>query len=144
MSAKDLLIETEKSPLQTLLHGDMHAWNVFYPCDTSAEICFIDWNMWDIGIPTDDLAYFIAIHWYPERRKRLEQKMLVGYHEKLKENGVYDYTWDKFFENYRRSVTLSLLTPVWQWIRGIEPCIWWPHLECICQAFDDLKCSEFF
>ena len=142
-STEDQLLEkSQSSSHQTLLHGDMHVWNVFYPREHSAELRFIDWNMWDIGIPTDDLAYLIAIHWVPLRRERLEKNLLVSYHEKLKENGVLDYLWEEFFEDYRLSVTLSLLTPVWQWVRGIEPSIWWPHLENICRAFEDLSCSE--
>jgi len=52
-------------PSQTLLHGDMHFWNVMYPIQGKSkqphkEIVFFDWNMWDIGRPTDDLAYMLA------------------------------------------------------------------------------------
>lgn len=136
-------IETRvNSANQTLLHGDMHLWNVFYPLDSSGNICFFDWNMWDIGCPTDDLAYLIAVHWYPERRRRMEQELLAVYHRRLVDAGVANYPFHDFLYDYRVSVARSLLLPVWQWQRGISPGIWWSHLERIFLAFEDLNCQE--
>jgi hypothetical protein len=132
------------SPPRTLLHGDLHVWNIFYPLDPSGNLCFFDWNMWDIGSPTDDLAYLIALHWYPERRRRLEQELLDAYHRKLVQEGVSNYPYQDFLYDYRVSVVRNLLLPVWQWLRGIFPGIWWPHLERIFLAFEDLKCEELF
>lgn len=129
-------------PRQTLLHGDFHAWNVFYPRDPAGSLRLFDWNMWDIGIPSDDLAYLIAVHWSAERRSRLENELLGTYHRALVEAGVTGYTWADFCQDYRASVARSLFLPAWQWLRGILPGIWWPHLERTFQAFDDLGCHE--
>lgn len=130
------------APHQTLLHGDFHTWNVFYPRDPAGSLRLFDWNMWDIGRPGDDLAYLIAVHWSAERRSRLEGELLGIYHRTLVEAGVTGYAWADFYQDYRASVVRSLFLPAWQWVRGILPGIWWPHLERIFQAFDDLKCSE--
>jgi hypothetical protein len=130
------------APHQTLLHGDMHVWNVFFPLDPGGSLYFFDWNMWDIGCPTDDLAYMIATHWYRERRERMEQDLLNVYHCKLVKYGITNYPWENFQYDYRLSVIRSLLIPIWQWVRGINPGIWWSHLERTFLAFEDLKCDE--
>jgi hypothetical protein len=132
----------KNAPQQTLLHGDMHVWNVFYPLDPKGSLYFFDWNMWDAGCPTDDLAYMMAVHWYPERRQWLEGELLKVYHQKLVECGVTNYAWEELQNDYRESVIRSLLIPVWQWVRGIEAGVWWSHLERICLAFEDLKCGD--
>lgn len=129
-------------PHQTLLHGDMHTWNVFYPYDPLGKLVFFDWNMWDIGCPTDDLAYLIGVHWYPERRKRLEQNLLKTYYHELVKSGITNYSWAELQQDYRNSIIRSLFIPVWQWVRGILPGIWWSHLERTFLAFEDLNCSE--
>lgn len=119
------------APNQTLLHGDLHPWNIFFPLNSEEKLRFFDWNMWDIGPPTDDLAYLMAVHWLPERRARFEKCLLESYHATLTAQGIALYPWETFIADYKRSIHRSLLIPVWQWIRGISPGIWWPHLECI-------------
>jgi hypothetical protein len=128
------------APNQTLLHGDAHTWNGMYPQEPAAELRLLDWNMWDIGCPADDLAYLMAVHWSPERRGRLESHLLATYHTTLVDCGVRGYCFTDLEQEYRAAVVRSLLTPVWQWVRGIAPGIWWPHLERIFLAFDDLDC----
>lgn len=131
------------SPNLTLIHGDMHAWNVLFPRQAQESgLRIFDWNMWDIGRPTDDLAYMIAQHWYPERRSRLERPLLARYAERLAAQGVNGYSQEALCNDYRLSVARCLFIPVWQWQRGIHPSVWWPHLERAMLAFDDLNCRE--
>lgn len=132
------------TPNLTLTHGDFHVWNALYPRDPARDtIRFFDWNMWDIGRPSDDLAYLIALHWYPERRERLERKLLSHYFDHLCEYGITEYNWETFWRDYHISVARSLLIPVWQWSRGTHPAVWWPHLERGLLAFEDLECNDF-
>jgi len=127
----------------TLIHGDMHTWNVLFPnAAQSGDLRIFDWNMWDIGRPTDDLAYMMALHWYPERRSRLERSLLERYADRLAVYGVKGYPMKTLMEDYRMSVTRCLFIPIWQWQRGIHPSVWWPHLERAIQAFDDLGCQK--
>ena len=72
----------------TLGHGDAHVWNCFLPRNGSDEVRWFDWDGWRIRVPTNDLAYMMAVHWYPERRQRLERGLLDHYHSVLLENGV--------------------------------------------------------
>ncbi len=126
----------------TLVHGDAHAWNLFYPRDGTAEgIRIIDWDGWRVGRAAGDLAYLMALHWYPERRARLEMPLLARYHASLHAQGVTDYSLDRLGQDYRLAVVGHLLTPVWQQAHGIHPAVWWPHLHRICAAFDDLGCA---
>jgi thiamine kinase-like enzyme len=124
----------------TLVHGDTHVWNCFVPKDGSDDLRYFDWDTWRIGIATFDLAYMMATHWYPERRRRFERPLLDHYHAALHAHGVQGYDRDALAEDYRRSVLLQLLMPVLQMTGGIPPWVWWSHLERITAAIEDLDC----
>ena len=127
----------------TLLHGDAHVWNALYPRDgRSNDVRLIDWDGWRVDTATDDLAYMMAIHWFPERRRRLERECLRSYHAVLVESGVRDYDFDALWQDYRLSVLWQITTPVWQATHGIGPWIWWYNFERIMTAVDDLDCLE--
>src|SRR5262249_49507634 len=55
----------------TLIHGDAHFWSFLYPREEGGNVYIIDWQFWRVWVPTDDLAYMIALHWYPEQRQAL-------------------------------------------------------------------------
>jgi hypothetical protein len=124
----------------TLVHGDAHVWNCFVPKDGSDDLRYFDWDTWRIGLPSGDLAYMMATHWYPERRRRFERPLLDHYHAALHAHGVRGYDRAALAEDYRRSVLMQLLMPVLQWSIGIPPWVWWSHLERITAAIDDLDC----
>jgi len=68
----------------TILHGDAHVWNIFLPRDpASDDVRFFDWDAWRINVATDDLAYMMALHWYPDHRRRCERVLLDRYHIEL-------------------------------------------------------------
>jgi len=113
-----------------------------YPRDRGVDtIKIFDWNSWDIGRAADDLAYLIGIHWYPARRKALEKRMLRHYCDQLQERNIA-YSWNQLWRDYRTSAIRNLFIPVWQWHHGINPSVWWSHLERSFLAFDDLDCRE--
>jgi hypothetical protein len=126
----------------TVVHGDAHAWNVFLPKDGSDDLRLFDWDSWRIDTATDDLAYMMALHWYPEHRERDEQHLLDHYHQGLLVNGVTGYDRQALDDDYRLSVLWQATTPVWQAANQIPPWIWWPHLDRIFTAIDDLGCRE--
>jgi len=127
----------------TIVNGDSHVWNVLYPREpSSSDIRLIDWSGWRIDTATDDLAYMMAVHWYPERRRRLEQPLLDLYHAALVSHGVQGYDRRALAEDYRASVLWQLAIPLWQADHNLPPVIWWSHLERICLAVDDLGCRD--
>jgi hypothetical protein len=78
----------------------------------------------------------MAVHWYPERRARLEARLLCT-------DGVTDYSLERLWEDYRLSVIGHLAIPIWQQTPGLPPAIWWSHLHRIIAAFEDLDCATF-
>ena len=129
---------------RTLLHGDAHFWNfLFDPQGVEEKIKLFDWNSWNVGRATDDLAYMIGLHWYAERKQLMEEKILRAYHLQLTNLDVA-YSWKAFQDDYRLSTVVSLLIPVWQWQHGINAAVWWGHLERGFQAFEQWQCIELF
>ena len=127
----------------TLIHGDAHFWNCLHPRRLEQDKAYIiDWQCWRIDTATDDLAYMIALHWYPERRRALERDLIRSYYDKLSLYGVKNYDWDACWYDYRLSAIGNLFAPIWQWSAKLWPVIWWPHLERAFMAFEDLDCRE--
>jgi hypothetical protein len=126
----------------TLGHGDAHVWNCFLPRNGSDDVRWFDWDGWRIRVPTNDLAYMMAVHWYPERRQRLEGTLLDHYHKVLLENGVRSYNRADMQEDYRLSVLWQTIIPVFQAGLKLPPVIWWNNFQRIMAAVDDLGCRE--
>ena len=126
----------------TVVHGDAHVWNALYPHAPGATVRIIDWDSWRIGVAARDLAYMIALHWYPERRRRFERPLLRRYHDGLLAHGVAGYSWEALLEDYRASALWQLITPMWQATSKIPEPIWWSHLERGMLAFEDLDCAS--
>jgi len=129
----------------TLVHGDAHLWNFVFPRNPAAnEVHMIDWQFWHPTIGGTDLAFMISREWYPERRRRLEKRLIEQYHAILLECGVADYDWADCWRDYRLSVIqVSLFIPVWQWsLFKAGPRVWWSGLERAMLAFEDLECAE--
>jgi len=127
----------------TIIHGDAHAWNFFLPRPGGNETArLLDWENWSISIATDDLAYMMAMLWYPDRRRRLEQPLLDRYHAALMASGVAGYDRQSLADDYRLSALWLIMRPVWQAMEGIAARVWWNNLERIFLAVDDLGCAE--
>lgn len=127
----------------TMIHGDAHWWNFFLPRqagDGNARL--IDWENWSIETATDDLAYMMAMLWYPDRRRRLEQPLLDLYHAELLANGVSGYDRQKLNDDYRLSTLWLIKRPIVQAAHNIAPRVWWNNLERIMLAVHDLGCRD--
>src|SRR3954468_1391820 len=54
----------------SIAHGDAHVWNFLLPkAAGSDDVRAFDFDQWHINVPAQDLAYMIALHLYPERRR---------------------------------------------------------------------------
>jgi Ser/Thr protein kinase RdoA (MazF antagonist) len=128
----------------SVIHGDAHVWNVFLPNDESeGGARLFDLDGWRSGLPATDLAYMMATHWYPERRRRFERPLLDHYHATLLASGIEGYDRAALDHDYRLAVLFQLIAPVAMANNvGIPPAIWWSHLERIMLAIDDLGCRE--
>ena len=126
----------------SIVHGDAHVWNFFLPRDGSDDVRIFDWDGWRVGMASNDLAYMMATHWYPDRRRRLERQLLDHYHTTLVARGVPGYDRRALNDDYRLSALWQITTPVWQAAIDLPPMIWWSHLERIMLAVDDLGCRD--
>ena len=141
--APDLFARHDSHRNVTLVHGDAHVWNILLPKDgSSGEVRIFDWDTWRISLPTQDLTYMMAMHWYPDLRRQRERPLLDHYHATLLAHGVRGYDRQAVDDDYRLSALLHIMTPVMQEVFGIPPWIWWNNLERILLAVDDLGSRE--
>ena len=127
----------------TIVQGDAHVWNIFLPRTSgSDDIRIFDWPAWRVDVVTNDLAYMMALHWFPDHRRRFERHLLDRYHAALVAHGVTGYDRHALDEDYRLSVLWQIATPVWQAANDIPSWIWCNHVERIFMAIDDLGCRD--
>jgi hypothetical protein len=127
----------------TIVQGDSHVWNVFLPkAGASDDVRMFDWDSWRVDMAADDLAYMMALHWYPDLRRTFERPLLDHYHAELMAHGVTGYDRRDLHDDYRLSVLWQIATPVWQAANNIPPWIWWNNLGRTFLAVDDLGCRE--
>jgi hypothetical protein len=142
-SAPRLLQRYHSHRNATITQGDAHVWNAFLPRDHgSDDVRLFDWDSWRVDIGSRDLAYMMAIHWYPDRRRQIELSLLDQYHETLVAHGVQGYDRRALQDDYRWAVLWQITTPLWQAVNNIPAVIWWNGLERIMLAVDDLDCRE--
>ncbi len=129
----------------TLIHGDAHLWNFMHPKDTEhGRAYLIDLATSNrVRPPTNDLAYMMALQWFPDRRVQMEEPLLRHYHKRLTVDGVRNYSWQDCLLDYRYSVVTHLFTPVMQWdSKQVPAFVWWNNFERISEAYRDLRCEE--
>jgi thiamine kinase-like enzyme len=126
----------------TIVHGDAHTWNFLFPRDGKEAAFLIDWQLWHVDLGARDLAFLMALHWSPSRRREFEAPLLRRYHEAIVAHGIDDYGFDELWLDYRRSVVRNLTIPIIFWSRGMKPEGWWNRLEFAVAAYHDLECEE--
>ena len=119
------------------MHGDSHFWNFLFPKDVAQAPTLIDWQSWNVDFGMRDLAYMMALYWFPERRSRYEKQMLSTYLEELINHGI-EYSYDDMLYDYRMFVAGLVLYPCYQGPTRL----WWYQMERLFCAFEDLDCRE--
>ena len=127
-------VETRR---QTIVHGDSHFWNFLFPEDPTQNPTLIDWQSWNVDFCARDLAYMIALYWFPERRVRYEERMLNSYLDELNRCDIH-LTFEELWNDYRLCVAGLVLYPCFQGPTRI----WWHQMERLFCAFEDLDCYE--
>ena len=84
----------------------------------------------------------MAMHWYPDRRRRMEKALLDRYHATLLAQGVSGYDRPTLDEDYRWSVLWQITRPIWQEAFNVPARVWWNDLERAFLAIDDLNCRD--
>jgi len=139
-----LVCERYKKENITVIHADAHHWNFFYPKyieDEKNKAYLSDWQMWSIGVGTQDLAYMIGWDLYPNYRQMYEKDLIKRYHNNLLNFGIKNYSWDEYWYDYKLFALLNLYRVLWRWIL-LPHSNWWPPLEKSVLLLEDLNCVE--
>jgi aminoglycoside phosphotransferase (APT) family kinase protein len=140
--APRLVKRTDGRGAVTIVHGDAHVWNCFLPRDGGSDVRLFDWDSWRLGVATEDLAYMMAVHWYPDRRRLMEDRLMDLYHDELQSHGVTNYDRRALNDDYWLSALWAIVTPVFQASANIPTVIWWNNFERIHLAVEDLECRQ--
>jgi hypothetical protein len=98
----------EPTNVTTLVHGDFHPGQIFFPSEKGGRFAVFDWQTVSAGNGGDDLARIITTGLTNEQRRAHESRLIRLYHELLVEHGVRGFGFDRCVESYR----LGLLTSV--------------------------------
>ena len=121
------------SPNITLLHGDAHLWNLFYPKDPETDkLILSDWETYKRGLGVYDLAYLL-VHGTSGRRK-LEHGLMDFYYRGLIDGGISHYSREDFEYDFRLSVISCVFCPL-IWKRVFSMC-------SAVEAYVDWNCAE--
>jgi hypothetical protein len=95
----------------TLLHGDLRLDNLFFAAD-GESVYALDWQISFAGGGPTDLAYFTSQSLAVDERRATEADLTRLYHDTLVANGVTDYPFDEFWDDYRRAVLFCFGYPL--------------------------------
>lgn len=97
---------------RTLVHGDLHLQQVFFPGDEGGRFAIFDWQTIGRGFCGQDLARIIAACLDPADRRAHERELVGLYHAGLVANGVAGYSAEACWDDYRLGVLWSVVTNV--------------------------------
>ena len=97
----------------TLMHGDLHLRNVFFPASKKLEPLVVDWEGLTTGVGIVDVAHLLAASMLSDTYvAELEEDLLKRYHDTLTNNGVGSYSLDDCYDDYRLAI-VALVPQAW-------------------------------
>jgi hypothetical protein len=78
----------------TLVHGDYHAKQLFFPTAAGGHFAVIDWQYPFVAQGAWDLVRILSLCVDTSTRREQQEAFLAGYHRGLAEHGVTNYTRD--------------------------------------------------
>jgi hypothetical protein len=55
---------------------------------------------------------------------------------------VSSYSWDDLLTDYKLMITDRMFLPIWDQTNGSDKDYWWPKLQCMAAAYQDLRCAD--
>jgi hypothetical protein len=128
----------------TLTNGDCYFNQFLCSIDPAGAACLIDFQDVSANVGAYDLVYMFATFWTPAQRGAggREQRLLRRYQAGLQASGVRGYSWDDLLIDYRHMIIFMLFDPIWNHTSGSTQAYWWPKLQCLTDAYRDLRCAE--
>jgi hypothetical protein len=112
-AAFDRLVVADDDGPHTLLHGDVHAGNVYYVDGGAGGL--LDWQLALRGSWALDVTYLLVTALEPDDRVAHERDLLAGYVDALAAAGVaapsFDEAWLRYRQNVLYGVLMWLITP---------------------------------
>jgi hypothetical protein len=102
---------------RTLLHADLHLGNLYRSAD--GRIGFIDWQNYEFGHWSMDVAYHLGTALRPSVRAESERSLLEYYLEQLAERGGPVLARHEAWEDYRAALLYGYF--LWGMTRRVEP-----------------------
>lgn len=99
--AMGALAERHKDLPLNFLHGDTHSGNVF---DIGGTLGFLDWQIFQRGNWSRDVAYHISALLPVDVRRKHEEELLKGYLANLAQFGGKPPSWDEAWTQYREAM----------------------------------------
>lgn len=96
----------------TLVHGDFHPGQLFYPSERGGRFAVFDWQTVSAGCGGDDLARIVVSGLTTEQREASEMRLVELYHSLLLEHGVAGYGIDRCREGFRQGLLMSAMMNV--------------------------------
>ncbi|MBI5289839.1 MAG: phosphotransferase [Chloroflexi bacterium] len=93
----------------TLVHGDFHPGQLFFPSERGGRFAVFDWQTVSAGSGTDDLARVIVTGLPPEQRRTCDERLIELYHALLLEHGVTNYDLERCREGFRQGLVTTAI-----------------------------------
>jgi hypothetical protein len=92
-----------------IIHGDYRLDNLFFGRDGAPyRLAAVDWQSPNRAWGAYDAAYFLSGSMPPAERRACEPAALRAYHDTLVQGGVRGYPFERFHDDYRRSLLVYL------------------------------------
>ncbi|MGE0879066.1 MAG: phosphotransferase [Acidimicrobiia bacterium] len=113
-AAFERLNEVNSAAPHAMLHGDVHAGNVYYVAGAAGGV--LDWQLMVKGNVALDVTYVISTALTPEDRRTHERDLVAGYQRELTALGAvpaptFDDLWLAYRQNILWGVMMWLITP---------------------------------
>jgi aminoglycoside phosphotransferase (APT) family kinase protein len=105
--AFDRLVQADGTGTPTLLHGDVHAGNVYYVAGSPGGL--LDWQLSLRGSWALDVTYLLITALTPDDRSAHERELLARYLDRLTAAGIDAPGWDEAWTRYRQNVLYGIL-----------------------------------
>jgi aminoglycoside phosphotransferase (APT) family kinase protein len=105
--AFERLVHTDGTGTLTLLHGDVHAGNVYYVAGSPGGL--LDWQLSLRGSWALDVTYLLITALTPDDRRAHERELLARYLDRLGAAGIDPPGWDEAWTRYRQNVLYGIL-----------------------------------
>jgi aminoglycoside phosphotransferase (APT) family kinase protein len=105
----DKYSEVREGPM-TLVQGDLRLDNILFT-DKKNRAILLDWQTASVGLPLNDVAYFISTSFLnPKDRASTEEELVKEYHALLEVSDSYSF--DHAWNDYRRGSFVGFLMAV--------------------------------